>query len=371
MFFRSSYARSSGPDYLILVSAAVLILIGFIMLTSASAHIGADEFNDSYFFIREQFYHFVVGAIAFLVAYFLPHRMYRGPIRSALFLLATLVLAGLVFTPLGFSAGGATRWISLGPVGFQPAELFKLSMVIYLATWLSKDKRRRERLKEGFLPFLIVMGTISGVLMLQRSTSPIIIIGGAALVMYFMSGARLRFILLAILLGLTVVGSVVAFSGYRLERVFTFLHPERDPYNSGYHIIQSTNAIGSGGVAGAGYGDSTVKFSLPEPIGDSIFAVYAEEFGFVGTVFLLLVYACLVIRMFLLTRHVPDMFSKMILVGFGSIIFIQTILNIGAMSGFLPLTGTTLPFMSYGGTSLIVFMTMIGIVANISRNAHY
>lgn len=358
-----------SPDYLIIICALLLVIIGFLMLASASSYLGSRDFGDSYFYVRRQFFHFLIGVVFFIVSAKLPYRIYKGRVRSVLFLLFTFFLLGLVFTPLGFSAGGATRWLNLGGLTFQPAELLKLSLIIYLANWLSGDKRRRQKIGEGLIPFLVVMAVVAGLLFMQNSTSPVLILSAAALAMYFMSGAKVRYILSVILLGLISLTLLIAMSDYRAIRLTYFLNPEADPYGKGFQVLQAQNAIGSGGLKGVGFGNSLIKFSLPEPIGDSIFAVYAEEFGFLGTLLLVALFAFLVLRIFLLIKKVPDNFAKMLLTGFGSIFFIQFFFNLGAMSGFLPLTGTPLPFISYGGTALIIFMTMLGIIVNISKHA--
>ena len=262
---------------------------------------------------------------------------------------------------------GASRWLDLGPFSFQPAELLKLSLVIYLASWLSRKDARQKSFVSGLLPFAAVLCLISVLLVAQHSTSPVVILVVVSLVMYFISGARLGYLAGIVLAGAVGLGMIVMVSPYRFERVLTFLNPEADSQGSGFHIIQAKTAIGAGGVAGVGYGQSTVKNYLPEPIGDSIFAVIGEELGFAGSAVLIGLFAFLVIRIFLIAQYISDPFGRLLLVGFGSIIGIQAVVNIGAMSGVLPLTGTPLPFISYGGTNLAVFMTMMGVVINISK----
>jgi cell division protein FtsW len=252
-------------------------------------------------------------------------------------------------------------------MSIQPSEFLKLSLVIYLATWLSSKEFRNKSFKAGYIPFAIIIGAISTVLVIQHSTSPVVILIGASLVMYLMSGAKWRYVLGTVAVGLAALALIITITPYRAERVLSYRNPEADPRGSGYHIIQAKTAIGAGGLTGVGYGQSVVKYRLPEPIGDSIFAVIAEEFGFIGVIILLSVFTLLILRIFLLARSTSDTFGRLLLVGFGSILMIQTIINIGAMTGLLPLTGTPLPLISYGGTMLMVYLTMLGIVTNVSK----
>jgi cell division protein FtsW len=241
---------------------------------------------------------------------------------------------------------------------------------LYLAIWLTAKKSRQESFREGYVPFAVVLGIISGLLILQRSTSPAFILASVALVMYYMSGAKLRYIGLTILAGVAALALLVAVTPYRMNRITSFLNPEADPQGAGYHIKQAKIAIGSGGLTGVGYGQSVfskVEGRLPEPFGDSIFAIIAEEFGFIGSVLVLGLFTVLVLRIFILAKKSRDSFAQLLLIGFGSLIGLQAVVNIGAMSGILPLTGAPLPFISYGGTALAVFLTIGGITANISR----
>jgi cell division protein FtsW len=273
----------------------------------------------------------------------------------------------LVFTPLGFTAKGATRWLELGPLTFQPAEFLKLSLVMYLASWLAFKDHRQKNFRTGFLPFAIVLTLVSSVLILQRSTSPVAMLLLVAIVLYFVSGARLRYLAATALVGIVGLALIIGLTGYRSQRIQTFLNPEADANGAGYHSVQAKTAIGAGGVFGVGYGQSVVKYRLPETIGDSVFAVVGEEFGFVGSVILVLLFAALVLRMYVLGYHTPDPFGRLLLVGFATMIGVQAFVNMSAMTGLLPLTGTPLPFVSYGGTALAIFMTMMGIAVNVSR----
>jgi cell division protein FtsW len=273
----------------------------------------------------------------------------------------------LVYTPFGLQTGGAERWIQLGPISFQPAEFMNIAMIVYLAAWLRKKERTKKAIK-GLVPFLIVVGLTTYLLLKQPSTSSAAILLAVSLIIYFASGTKFSHVLAIILIGAIAFGSVIYLSPYRWERVQSFLNPEANQLSSGYHINQTLIAIGSGGLWGVGYGQSTTKIKyLPEPIGDSIFAVIAEEMGFVGTGVLMGIFLLLILRTFQVAARAKDKFGHLLLVGFGSLIAIQAFVNIAAVSGVIPLTGAPLPFISYGGTALVSFMTIAGIINNVSK----
>jgi cell division protein FtsW len=218
------------------------------------------------------------------------------------------------------------------------------------------------------VPFLIILGLITFLLLKQPATSTSALLLAVALIAYFVSGARISYIISALGAGILILALVTYFTPYRLARVKSFLNPEADIQSAGYHVNQTTMAIGLGGWTGVGYGQSTTKIKyLPEPIGDSIFAVIAEELGFAGATALIAIFFLLIFRMLILAARARDRFAQLLLVGFASLIALQTFINIGAISGIIPLTGMPLPFISYGGTALAVFMTIAGIVVNVSR----
>jgi cell division protein FtsW len=359
---------TSSPDYVFLGALALLVIFGFVMLASASADVAKITYNDGYYFLKQQVLKGLIPGMAGLLIGFLV--CYRRWERVALtFFVLSVVALLLVFTPLGEERGGATRWLGLGDISFQPSEILKIAFVIYLASWMSRGTRRSMSFVEGFVPFVLLAGAIGFILFKQPSTTNAVLLFATALVMYFASGAKLRFLFGFVTLGVVLVAGVVYMTPYRLERVMTFLHPEQtDVLEEGYHIQQALIAVGSGGVTGVGYGKSTAKlYSLPEPIGDSIFAVIGEELGFVGAVGLVVLFFVLVWRGFMIANRSPDMFGKLLVMGLTSLIGLQVFVNIGAVSGLLPLTGVPLPFVSFGGTAMAVFLTMGGVILNVSR----
>ncbi len=359
-----SKARS---DYLIMTCLALLVAFGLAMLASASSHLGTTKFGDPYYYLKHQL---IYGLSIGLIGYFIMSKIYYRRLEkyALVALIISIGLLALVFTPLGVQAKGAARWLALGPITFQPSEIVKLTFIIYLAAWLSGEREREKKLWTGFLPFLLVLGLIAGLLLYQPSTSAAAIFIFTALAVYFAGGARLRYLTLIGITALLGLLLIIYLTPYRWERILSFLEPETNLETTGFHRSQALIAIGSGGLKGVGFGQSTTKISyLPEPIGDSIFAVAAEEFGFIGSSVIILIFFILVLRIFLLARRCPDKFGQLLLTGFGILIAIQTFIHVGAISGLLPLTGTPLPFVSYGGTALAVFMTMGGIIVNISK----
>ena len=246
----------------------------------------------------------------------------------------------------------------------------KISFLLYISAWLSGDKARSSHATKGLIPFIALLGTLGIILLKQSSTSTFALLVATACVIYFVSGAKLRHISAIVLIGLSALLTISYFSPYRWQRIITFLNPGQNQETSSYHINQALIAIGSGGATGVGLGESTGKLNnLPEPIGDSIFAIIAEELGFIGVLLITSIIVFLSLRILWLSKKINHRFGQLLLIGFGTMLAIQSFVNIGAISGLLPLTGMPLPFISYGGTTLAAYMTMIGLVANISRYA--
>lgn len=359
--------KNHHQDYAFIICVVLLTAFGLIMLSSASSDLGKFKFNDTYYYLKHQiFYGLSFGLIGFFIFNYFHYKNLRKLAVS--FLIVNIILLILIFTSLGVNYRGASRWLNLGPFSVQPAEFLKLSFIIYLAAWLSNKKfDRQTSFFRGLLPFMAVSGLISFLIFLQPATTIILIILTAALIIYFMSGAKISHIAGIILFGIIFFSALIYSSDYRRERIMTFLSGG-DKQSSAYQVNQATTAIGSGGLFGTGFGKSTTKYKyLPEPIGDSIFAVIAEELGLIGALTLILAYVVLIWRSFVIAKKSSDQFAKLTVIGFASIIAIQTFVHIAAISGILPLTGVPLPFISYGGTSLVVFLTMAGIIGNISR----
>jgi len=337
------------------------------MLSSASSGLGKQLFNNSYYYLEHQLeFGLTVGLVGFLVGYFVPYYKFKNV--AFILLLISMAALVLVFTPLGTAASGSTRWLRLGPLSFQPAELMKFTYLLYLAAWLSNSKKRSTDFQTGLLPFAIISGLMAVLLVLQPATSTVAILIGAGLIVYFLSGAPWKYILSIIGIAVVTVVLLVFITPYRMARITGFLHPTQNLQGQNYQVNQSLIAIGSGGLFGVGYGQSATKDSyLPTPIDDSIFAVVAEELGFVGAAALVALFAIVTFRMFWLAKRAGDPFGQMILIGFGTVIALQAFVNMASISGIIPLTGVPLPFVSYGGTALAVFITMSGVALNVTR----
>lgn len=368
IFFPRTKSRLEHlPDYIIIFGTFFLVIFGLVMLASASSDLGQAKFGDSYFYLKHQiFYGLSFGMLGFLFASNFYYRNYQK--ASVLLLLFSIIMLVLVFSSLGVASGGSRRWVGFGPITFQPSELLKITFIIYIASWLGNKSYRQRSFWGGFVPFLIILGTIALLLVLQPSTSAAAILILTAMIIYFYSGARISYIIGALILGLMSFLIISYLTPYRRERIKTFLNPGEKIQTSSYQLNQGLNAIGSGGLKGVGYGKSTTKLHyLPQPIDDSIFAIIAEELGFLGSVILILVFTAIIVRSFLLSSKISDELGKLLLVGFGSLIAIQAFIHIGSISGLIPLTGVPLPYISYGGTALAVFMTISGIMVNISK----
>lgn len=287
---------------------------------------------------------------------------------SALFLALAIITTSLVFIPgLGLMHGGAKRWLDIGPFSFQPVELLKLTYILYFSAWLSWKKNQKNIHFVSYLPIVILSILTVLVLILQPDTKNVILLVVTVSSLLFVSGLAWKKVLIILLIGITMIASVLIFRPYTLDRVKTFLNPSSDPYGSSYQINQGLIAVGSGGISGRGYGKSVQKFGfLPEPQGDSVFAVYAEEFGFVGSATLIIFYLFFVMRGYKIAINAPDNFSKYFCFGIITLIIFQSFLNILSTLGLFPLTGVPLVFISHGGTSLLFTLIALGIMLNIS-----
>ena len=355
------------PDYLIFLVVIILIGIGLVMILSASSVRALIDYNDSSYLFRHQLIWAMVGIIAMLFFMKLDYHIFQRLAKPILFL-SVIFLILVLF--IGFTAGGSRRWFNLGFVRIQPSEMAKLAIVIYLAQYFSSRKKRLNSFKKRILAPVIVLDVVFMLILLEPDLGTAVTITGIFIIMLFASGVRLGHIFLIITAGIPFLIYFIFSADYRRERFFSFLNPWEDPLDTGYHIIQSLLALGSGGIFGVGLGQSRQKFLyLPEPGTDFIFAVLGEELGLLGTLFVLGLFFILAWRGFKIAMSVPDLFGSLLAVGLTSMIIIQTIINIGVVTASMPVTGITLPFISYGGTSMVIMMSAAGILLNISREA--
>lgn len=363
-------ARGHKGDYLLAICAFVLVAIGLIMMYNINPALSHKLLGrvDSGYYFRNQLVNIGVGLIALFVGmsvYYQRWRKFAVPLL-VLGIIATLLL---VVPGLSTSKNGATRWLAFGPLSFQPAELLKLSMIFYFAAWFEKRREEVKSFSDGVVPFVVMLGLASIAIMLfQRDMGTMMVLAFAAIGMFYVAGIRLQHLLAILGAGLMVGWLAIVSFPHRMERFLTFLDPSKDPDGTGYHISQALIAIGSGGLFGLGLGKSVQVYGyLPEASNDSIFAIIAEQFGFIGGGIVLGIFGFLVYRGLEVARHAPDLFGRLLATGVTLLILFQALINIAAMLSLVPLTGVPLPFISYGGSSLVTMMFAVGVLFNISK----
>lgn len=354
------------PNIWLLISVVALVLLGFAMLASASQVLGFNRFGDEFYFLKNQAAHAIIGIVLFFVFYYFPTTYWR---RFAIPLYFVSVFLLVVVLIPGVSYGSAKSWIQIAGLSLQPAELTKLFLIFFFAYWFEKRTEYSQSFSRGFIPFLLYASIPMGLIALQPDIGTLAIIVVICVALYVVSGAPWKYLAVLGALGVVVVGSLIAIAPYRLNRVMVLLNPSLDPQGVGYHARQAMSAVESGGVFGLGFGKSVSKFHfLPEAPADSIFAVYAEELGFIFVVILFGLFGVIVARGLRIADRAPTKFETYACVGVVVWIVVQVLVNIGAMVGILPLTGVPLPFLSYGATALVSLLAAMGFLLNVSKN---
>lgn len=361
--------RSHQPDYLLIFTVLALVILGLAILSSASAVISGENFNEIYHYLKHQiFYGLSLGLVFFILLQKIDYHYWQ---KSAFpILIIAIIFLGLALLPrIGYSHNQSRRWLNLGGVSLQPFEFVKLAFIIWLAAIIGRKKGDDwQAIKQSLIPFSIVFGVVSLLVVLQPNLSALIILCLISGVIYFLAGFKIRYIPFLAALAVIGVFLLIKISPYRANRLDIFLHPEIDPQGKGYQINQALLAIGSGGLWGRGYGDSVQKWKyLPEVIGDSIFAITAEEFGFIGVSVIIFLFVFLAWRGLAIAKNAADRFGFLVAGGITGWLFGQAIVNIAAISGLIPLTGLPLPFISYGGSALVASLAGMGILVNISK----
>ena len=354
-------------DKIFLTSIILLTVTGFFIFSSASLGLLARNGASFQSVALNQSIGLFLGIIIFIIMS-KTHYIYLR--KNALYILLSVIVINLLLFIPAFTQnhGGASRWIDLGFVTFQPSEFLKIAFIIYFSAWLSGLKEKVKTFKWGILPYIIIVSIIGALLLAQRDTDTLVVISCTGLIMLFVAGGKIKHILSLCLMILLMLGGYIYFLPHVQQRIITYFNNGKDSQGAGYQIKQSLIAIGSGQTFGRGFGQSIQKFNyLPEPIGDSIFAVGAEEFGFMGSSILVFLFLLFFIRSIKISVKSPDTFSRLITIGIAILILIESFMNISSMLGLIPLSGMPLLFVSHGGTALIITLGAVGIIANISK----
>jgi cell division protein FtsW len=357
------------PDTFFLTIFILILMSGILVLGSVSASFSQEKFGESFYFLRHQLIFGLIPGLALLLILYKTNLNFLKK-YSPLFLLLSLILTAMVFVPqVGIKIRGGARWIGFGPFSFQPSEFLKLAFVIYLAAWLdSQTKGRSKNFTQTLVAFLTILFLISLFLIAQPDISTLGVIFATALVMFFLSKTPIWQTFLILTLAVLIFIPLIKAAPYRFFRILVLLNPDFDPLGIGYQIKQASIAIGSGKIFGLGLGLSQQKLGiLPQSFSDTIFAIFAEETGFLGCLFLVLLYLMFFWRSFKIGREKKERFERLLTFGISFWICLQAFINIGAMVQILPLTGIPLPFWSYGGSHLIAEMGGVGILLKISK----
>lgn len=359
-------ARST-PDFLIIFSTLAILSIGILMVYSASAIISFHKFGDYFFYVKRQLLFAGLGIMIMFGIMNVDYWVWRKWAKAGLIICFVLLVLVLF---IGDVRNGSKSWIGFGAFSIQPSEFIKIWMIIFLAKYLSENQKKIVSFTRGMVPSLSLVFLAFGLIMLQPDLGTGTVMVGTSIVMIYIAGARMLHLSGLAMLGVLGFAGLVAAAPYRIARITSFLDPWQDPLGSGFQIIQSLYAIGPGGLLGLGLGMSRQKFYyLPEPQTDFIFAILAEELGFIGGVTILLLFTLLLWRGMRVAITAPDLFGSLLAAGIVGMIAIQVVINIGVVTGMFPVTGITLPFLSYGGSSLTLMLVAIGILLNISRYA--
>ncbi len=353
-------------DMIILMMAVALTCFGVVMVYSASSVMAAKKFHDGFYFLKRQGIYVIIGFAAMYLAMRIDYQTWRKLAVPLLFLCLFLLL--LVFVPgIGGTAKGASRWIKLPGFNFQPSEFAKIVLIMYMAYSLDKKQEKVKFFSTGFLPYMVLLAVLLGILLKQHDLGAAVTLWAVAFAMLFVAGAKLQYFFSTILLATPILVYVIMFEPYRLRRILAWRNPWADPTDSGFQIIQSWLAFGNGGIFGQGLGEGKQKlFYLPEAHTDFILSVVGEELGLIGVLVIISMFFLLVQRSMRVALNVPDDFGRYLAFGIATLIGIEAFVNMGVVTGLYPTKGLALPFISYGGSSLIISLFAIGVLLNVS-----
>lgn len=357
-----------GVDRPFLILVLILVCLGSIMVFSASFAYAGYKYDNPYYSVIRQSVWALLGFCVMILAMQFDYRIYQK-LTVPFFIIATVLLCLVPF--IGSVRNGAKRWIILGPISVQPSEIMKLALVMLLALYISSNRDRMHTFRYGIMLPYVMIGGVMLITVIERHISATLILFLIGTIVIFIGGAPVKILGSFAGIGATALGGVILFSDYAKERVQFWLHPEKDPSDSGYQLLQSLYAIGSGGLLGTGLGNSRQKYLyLPESQNDFIFAIICEEFGLVGAVTVICLFIALVWRGVIIAMRAPDTYSSLLVFGIVSKVALQCIMNIAVVTGTMPVTGVSLPFFSYGGSSLMMLMLEMGMVLSISRYSY-
>ena len=360
--------EKKSPDYCLFAVVIILLSIGTCMIFSSSFIMADKWYGDSYYFLKKQIIYAIIALIVLLFSMNIDYHFYKKV--SIPLLIISIILLSAVFIPgVGRSAGGAVRWVKFGILSFQPSEIAKFALILYMSESMTrKGMNDLKTFAKGILPSLIVIGVIFVLILKEPDFSTALIILGISFVMLFIGGTKIIQLFTLMAAAIPMGALILLREEYRKVRLLAFLDPWKDPLDSGFHVIQSLVALGSGGMTGVGLAESRQKFFyLPDQHTDFIFSIIGEELGFIGTVFIVVLFVLLLWRGYRIAVQSTDNFACLLATGITFVIVFQSMINIGVVTKMLPTTGITLPFISFGGTSLIINMLCIGILLNISR----
>jgi cell division protein FtsW len=365
---QTSRLRAGQPDYVILALVIALLVLGLITVYSASFALGELEYNDVTYFVVRQTVWTILGLAALLILMRTDYHTLRQ-VSPYLMAAAMVGLLAVLVPGIGVERNGSTRWIPLGPLPpVQPSEFAKLALIVYVSAWLTSHKREVKSFAMGFVPFVLLVGLVAGLVMLEPDMGTTLIVVLIMVTLFFVAGGSLTHLAALGFIGVVMGGFLILAGQYRVDRIFSFTSAENDPSGRGFHILQLLIALGSGGIRGLGIGASRQKFFyVPGSHTDGIFAIIGEEMGFIGAVLVIALFALLIYRGFRAVANARDDFGALLTVGVISWIAYQTLINIGGITRSIPLTGVPLPFLSYGGSALAALLAGIGIVLSVSR----
>lgn len=352
---------------LLIISIIIITLFGALMIYSASSVWAEYKFNDQYKYLKSQLIFLVLGYLIMILISKFPYQNYKK-LSNIIFLVTTSLLVLVLIPGIGTVRNGSRSWFGLGGFGIQPSEFTKLSLIIFTAKYLENNERDLKSIKKGVLPILGVLLLVFALIMLEPDFGTGVVIVMTIVVLLFVSGVNLNFFVKIGILGLIGVVVLIIIAPYRTQRIISFLNPWSDPLGSGFQIIQSLYAIGPGGLLGLGLGNSIQKhFYLPEPQTDFIFSIISEEFGFLGILIVAVLFLTIITTGFKIATKCEDKFGKYLAFGITFSLAFQAMLNLMVVVGLIPVTGVTLPFLSYGGSSLLISLTSISILLNINK----